>query len=76
MLNESHWTWTQQRKGKNYGQGKTLTRRNHPKLRGVEVHVSRSLKAEEASRKEGITEQTFYRWRKKFWGCVSTKPNG
>ena len=39
-----------------------------PKLRAVEVHVSRGLKAQEAVRKEGITEQTFYRWRKKYGG--------
>ena len=39
-----------------------------PKLRAVEVHVSRGLKAEETSRKEGITEQTFYRWCNEYGG--------
>ena len=38
------------------------------KLRAIEVHLAKGLKAEEASRKEGITEQTYYRWRKGYGG--------
>ena len=38
------------------------------KLRAMEVHLSKGLKADEAARQEGITEQTFYRWRKAYGG--------
>jgi len=38
------------------------------KLRTIEVHLSKGMKAEEAARKEGITEQTYYRWRKEYGG--------
>ena len=31
-----------------------------PKLRAMEVHIAKGLKADEAARKEGITEQTYY----------------
>lgn len=38
------------------------------KLRAVEVDISTGMTAEQASRKEGITEQTYYRWRKEYGG--------
>ncbi len=38
------------------------------KLRAMEVHIAKGLKADEAARKEGITEQTYYRWRKRYGG--------
>jgi transposase-like protein len=38
------------------------------KLRAIEVHIAKGLKAEEAARKEGITDQTYYRWRKGYGG--------
>ena len=34
------------------------------KLRAIEVHMSKGLKAEESARKEEIAEQTYYRWRR------------
>jgi len=34
------------------------------KLREAEVHVNQGISISEASRKIGITEQTYYRWRK------------
>ena len=34
------------------------------KLREAEVLISQGATAGEASRKTGITEQTYYRWRK------------
>lgn len=30
----------------------------------------------DACRKLGITEQTYYRWKKEYGGCASIKPNG
>ena len=38
------------------------------KLRGIEVHINSGLPAEQAARKEGIAEQTYYRWRKEYGG--------
>ncbi len=38
------------------------------KLRAVEVFISQGATAAEASRKVGITEQTYYRWRREYGG--------
>ena len=38
------------------------------KLREVEVFISQGATAGEAGRKVGITEQTYYRWRKEYGG--------
>jgi transposase-like protein len=38
------------------------------KLREVEVHISRGMPIAEASRKIGVTEQTYYRWRREYGG--------
>jgi len=38
------------------------------KLREAEVHISQGATIAEASRKIGITEQTYYRWRKEYGG--------
>ena len=38
------------------------------KLRQAEVYLSQGLTVGEASRKMGITEQTYYRWRKEYGG--------
>lgn len=39
-----------------------------PKLRAVEVELSRGLTVQEACRKIGVTDQTYYRWRKEYGG--------
>jgi len=38
------------------------------KLREVEVFISQGATAGEAGRKVGITEQTYYRWRREYGG--------
>ncbi len=38
------------------------------KLREAEVHISQGIPIAEASRKIGITQQTYYRWRKEYGG--------
>ena len=38
------------------------------KLREVEVLISQGATTTEASRKAGITEQTYYRWRREYGG--------
>ena len=38
------------------------------KLREVEIHLSPGMSAAEAVRRIGVTEQTYYRWRKEFGG--------
>ena len=38
------------------------------KLREAEIEAGRGLKVPEVCRKLGISEQTFYRWRKRYGG--------
>jgi len=38
------------------------------KLREAEVHISQGIPIGEASRKIGVTQQTYYRWRKEYGG--------
>jgi len=38
------------------------------KLRQAEIEVGRGLKVPEVCRKLGISEQTYYRWRKRYGG--------
>jgi putative transposase len=41
------------------------------KLREAEVLLSQGSTVSEASRKIGVTEQTYYRWRKEYGGINS-----
>ena len=38
------------------------------KLREAEIHINQGTPIAEASRKIGVTEQTYYRWRKEYGG--------
>jgi len=38
------------------------------KLREAEIHLNQGAGIAEASKKIGITEQTYYRWRKEYGG--------
>ena len=38
------------------------------KLREAEIQISQSIPVAEACRKIGITQQTYYRWRKEYGG--------
>ena len=38
------------------------------KLRTAEVEISKGRTAAEAAKKIGVTEQTYYRWRKEYGG--------
>ena len=38
------------------------------KLREAEIHINQRIPIAEASRKIGITEQTYYRWRREYGG--------
>lgn len=38
------------------------------KLREAEIHINQDISIAEASRKIGITQQTYYRWRKEYGG--------
>jgi Transposase len=46
------------------------------KLREAEVELSRGKKVPEMCRKIGVTEQTYYRWRKEYCGCGWTRQGG
>ena len=37
-------------------------------LREAEIHLSQGASIAEASKKIGVTEQTYYRWRKEYGG--------
>lgn len=41
------------------------------KLREAEVHLGQGMSVSEVSRKLGVTEQTYYRWRKEYGGLKS-----
>jgi len=51
-----------------------MSRRHHPveaiirKLREAEVELSRGQTVKQVAKKLGITEQTYYRWRKEYGG--------
>jgi putative transposase len=38
------------------------------KLREAEIHMAEGMTAVQASRQIGVTEQTYYRWRKEYGG--------
>ena len=38
------------------------------KLREAEIHINQGTSISEASRQIGVTEQTYYRWRKEYGG--------
>ena len=38
------------------------------KIREAEIHISQGISISEASRKIGVTQQTYYRWRKEYGG--------
>ena len=38
------------------------------KLREAEIHINQGIPIAEANRKIGITEQTYYRWRREYGG--------
>ncbi len=38
------------------------------KLREAELHINQGIPIAEASQKIGVTEQTYYRWRKEYGG--------
>ena len=38
------------------------------KLREAEIHINQGISISDASRKIGVTEQTYYRWRKEYGG--------
>ena len=38
------------------------------RLREAEIHINQGIPIAEASRKIGITEQTYYRWRREYGG--------
>ena len=38
------------------------------KLREAEIHINQGISITEASRKIGVTGQTYYRWRKEYGG--------
>ena len=38
------------------------------KLREAEIHINQGMSITEASRQIGITDQTYYRWRKEYGG--------
>ncbi len=37
-------------------------------LREAEIHINQGIPISEASRKIGVTDQTYYRWRKEYGG--------
>ena len=38
------------------------------KLKEAEIHINQGISISDASRKIGVTQQTYYRWRKEYGG--------
>ncbi len=38
------------------------------KLREAEIHINQGISIAESSRKIGVTQQTYYRWRREYGG--------
>jgi transposase-like protein len=57
-----------------FGRQAFMARKRHSaeqiinKLREAEVHLGQGMSVPEVSRKLGVTEQTYYRWRKEYGG--------
>jgi len=57
-----------------FGRQDKMARKRHSaeqiinKLREAEVHLGQGMSVPEVSRKLGVTEQTYYRWRKEYGG--------
>jgi len=57
-----------------FGRQANVARKRHSaeqiinKLREAEVHLGQGMSVPEVSRKLGVTEQTYYRWRKEYGG--------
>lgn len=47
---------------------KYTTEQSIIKLREIEVNISKGMTVAEATRQAGITDQTYYRWRKQYGG--------
>lgn len=45
-------------------------------LRQIEVAVANGKATPQACREAGITDQSYYRWRKEYGGLSSTRPSG
>lgn len=45
-------------------------------LREAEIHVNQGISIAEASRKIGVTQQTYYRWRKEYGGLRIEQAKG
>jgi putative transposase len=45
------------------------------KLREAEVEIAKGQSIDQLAKKLGITEQTYYRWRKEYGACGLTKPS-
>ena len=45
-------------------------------LRQTEVELGRGVRTPLVCKKLGVSEQTYYRWRREYGGCDSTKPSG
>ena len=50
-------------RGRKYGAEEII-----PKLREAEVELARGKKVADACKKIGVTEQTYYRWKKEYGG--------
>jgi putative transposase len=51
-----------------HGQETLLRGADHQHLRQAEIPISQGKSVGEVSRQPGITEQTYYRWRKEYGG--------
>jgi putative transposase len=65
VIDLAFWTIKEEGKmpGKRFGAEQII-----PKLREAEVDLAKGLTVAQACKKIGVTEQTYYRWRKEYGG--------
>jgi putative transposase len=65
VIDLAFWTIQEEGKmpGKRFGAEQII-----PKLREAEVDLAKGLTVAQACKKIGVTEQTYYRWRKEYGG--------
>jgi transposase-like protein len=62
------WDWTELKGGFLMSEKRSTSEEIINKLREVEIMLSKGSTVGEASKKIGVTEQTYYRWRKQYGG--------
>jgi len=62
--------------GGRYEQESIFSRTNHWQTEEAEILLSKGQAVGEVVRKLGVSEQTYYRWRRDYGGCILSRQSG